>query len=731
MKVLQGFFLGLLAVVLSIAALLTASAFKWAQELPDLSELDAYNYTATTQIFGRNGEFIGELVPVAGADKASTNRIPVALEGVSPAALAAIVASEDDQFFRHYGFDTPALLKATYLEFLGGGGRGGSGITFQVVKNTVLSDIQEDRTLERKFKELMLSVELERRLTKEEILQRYINVVYWGGNVYGIRQAAKAYFDKDPSQLSLAEGLYLARLLPAPSRVYEDFVDTRKGMRGVLDNMVAQGVVSRELAERAWLEPLQPTGWNVTYDAAGNIVGEPQRTGESIRIAESVSSELSKSISLAVRNELQELYGASVVFGSGGFKVYTTIDPSTQRAAMQASKDAEVPPGAQLAIAGLDPKTGNILAMVGEHLVEGQREVEYNRALNAWRQPGSSFKPIVYATALEQGGYTQASLVDDERTTFAQQNGPDWIPNNHDNTFSGFKTLRQHLDLSRNIPVIKLVEAVGPEAVTARARELGYDTVQPTLALALGSYEVTPLQHASALGSFANGGVHAQPHLIERIEDGEGNVIWEHKKRDTRVWSEATAYVMLDLMHGNVTDPGAYSRRAQIDGRWVAGKTGTTNDDKDIWFVGMTPGIVAAVWIGFDDASPIPKKIDPALTRAGDGTVGSSRQPIYVWKAFVEAALRGTPGSPDGYPVPPGVTFAKVSLDTGTLNASGVNAAFVEGTEPGRAQQLTATPITVTVAVDQRTNKRATAATPPDQVQYIDVSPDDLSGYLN
>ncbi len=731
MKVLQGFFLGLLAVVLSVAALLTASAFKWAQELPDLSELDGYSYSATTQIFGRNGELIGELVPVAGADKASTNRIPVTLEDVSPAALAAIVASEDDQFFRHYGFDTPALLKATYLEFLGEGGRGGSGITFQVVKNTVLNDIKEERTLERKFKELMLSVELERRLTKEEILQRYVNVVYWGGNVYGIRQAAKAYFDKDPSQLSLAEGLYLARLLPAPSRIYEDFVDTRRGMRGVLDNMVAQGVVSRELAQRAWLEPIQPTGWSVTYDAEGNIVGEPQRTGESIRIAESVSSELSKSISLAVSNELQELYGASVVFGSGGFRVYTTIDPSTQLAAMQASKDAEVPPGAQLAVVGLDPKTGDILAMVGERLVEGQREGDLNRALNAWRQPGSSFKPIVYATAIEQGGYTQASLVADERTAFAQRGQPDWVPSNHDNTFTGLKTLRQHLDISRNIPVAKLVEAVGPETVTARARELGYETVQPTMALALGSYEVTPLQHASALGSFANGGVHVEPHLIERIEDGEGNVMWEHEQRETRVWSEGTAYVMLDLLHGNVTDPGAYSRRAQIDGRWVAGKTGTTNEDRDIWFVGMTPGIVAAVWIGFDDSSSIPRKIDPALTRAGDGTVSSSRQPIYVWKEFVEAALRGTPGSPEGYPVPPGVTFARMDLSTGTASSSGINAAFVEGTEPGRRSQVAATPITVTVAIDQRTNKRATPETPPDQVRYIDVSPEDLSGYLN
>lgn len=188
MKVLQGIFIGILAIVLSLAAHLTASAFRWAQELPDLSELDAYEYSSISQVFARDGELIGEILPL-GQDGALTDRIPVRLDEVSPAALAAIIAYEDSQFFNHYGFDISGLTAAVYELALADGGRGGSTITTQVIKNSLLSDLASDRSIERKAKELMLAVQLERRLTKAEILQRYMNLVYWGSNLYGVRQA--------------------------------------------------------------------------------------------------------------------------------------------------------------------------------------------------------------------------------------------------------------------------------------------------------------------------------------------------------------------------------------------------------------------------------------------------------------------------------------------------------------------------------------------------------------
>lgn len=730
MKLLQGLFLVILSLVLSVAALLTASAFKWAQELPELSKLDSYEFSAVSQIFDRNGRQIGVIVPALGEDLQSTNRTPVSLEEVSPAALMAIVASEDSQFFNHYGFDVPALLKATYLEFLGDGGRGGSTITIQTVKNLLLTEIRGERSLERKIKELMLAIKLERRLTKSEILQRYINLAFWGKNFYGIRAASQGYFGKEPIDLTLAEGLYLARLIPAPNSRYDNFVAIRNQMRIVLDSMVNLGMISQEAAQRAWREPIEPIGWEVEYDEEGNIVGEPQRTDERPEVTGSVTSDLAPHLTYAVRNWLTNRFGEARVFSSGGLKVYTTIDSQMQIAANQASLNAEVPAGAELAIVGLNPQTGEVLAMVGGHLEEGEEVDEFNRALNAYRQPGSSFKPIIYATAVEQGGYTQASIVVDEATTFYQpgQSVP-WRPDNHDFSFIGAWTLRKHLDVSRNIPVAKLVEAVTPEAVVARASELGYQNLEPYLAIALGSYVVTPMQHASAMGAFANGGVHVEPYFIERVEDADGNVLYEHTPRETRVWSEQTAYIILDMMHGTVVDTGGFSGRAQIDGRYVAGKTGTTNNDRDIWFVGMTPGIVSAVWIGYDDNRPIPERIPNELARE-NGLITSSRQPIYIWEDFVTAALRGR-DTPDSYPVPEGISFQTINLKTGAPDPNGVRAAFDKNTLASLGRNAQGKAITITIPVDRRTDTRATPETPRNYIDWRQINPQDIGQYIS
>jgi penicillin-binding protein 1A len=715
--------------VLSTASFMTASAFKWAEELPDLSTLDTMSLTATSHIFAHDGTPIGDLVPTLGEDRASTNRTLVTLDEVSPAMLAAIIASEDDGFFRHYGFEPLAILKAVYTEFFTDDNRGGSTITIQTIKNTVLSELQDERTLERKAKELMLAVELERRLTKPEILQWYINVVYWGGNLYGIHAAAEAYFGKKPIDLNLAEGLYLARLIPLPHAFYEDFAATRQNMRAVLNNMVAKGTISRERADEAWRYNLQPRGWQVEYDGNGNIVGTPQRTDESISIVRSVSSDLAPHVTYAVRDWLLEKFGRQRVFGSGGLRVYTTIDRQAQEAANRASRNAELPEGAQVAIVGIDPETGRVLAMVGEHLREGVRPGEYNRAMaRPGRQPGSSFKPIIYATAFEQGLFTQSSVVMDERISMAVRGQPNWEPQNHDKTFAGSHTLRYHLNFSRNIPVAKLVEAVTPEAVVARARELGYTNMQPFLSIALGSTEVTPLQHASAMGAFANKGVHVSPYIIERVEDADGNVLYQYTPRETRVWSEQTAYLMLDLMHGNVVDPGAFSRRAAIEGRWVAGKTGTTNDDRDIWFVGMTPGIVAAVWIGYDQPRPVPRNIPAAQTREGDGQVNSSRQPVYAWREFVTEALRGVP-TPAEYPVPEGITFRNINLQTGLPDPRGVRMAFASGTESLLRNNAERPMDPITIPIDTRTKTRATANTPREFITWINITPDQIGQY--
>src|SRR5690606_17345499 len=256
------------------------------------------------------------------------------------------------------------------------------------------------------------------------------------------------------------------------------------------------------------------------------------------------------------------------------------------------------------------------------------------------------------------------------------------------------------------------------EAVAEKARQLGYD-VEPYPAMALGSFEVTPLQHTAAIAAFANGGVYIEPYFIQRVEDSEGNVIYEAAPHSARVWSEETAYIMLDLMHGNVVDRDpatGFSNRASVPGRWVAGKTGTTNDEKDIWFVGLTPGLAASVWIGNDDNTRLPSRMT-----LSDGTVdavNSSRQPIYVWNDFVGAALRGRSGAGEGFPVPEGIVFHKIDLKTGAPSENGVTAAFRRSDDLA-AQQL-ATAVRLRIPIDTATGQRATVDTPADSLQLID-----------
>lgn len=712
---------------LSVTAFMVSASIKWANELPDLSSLDSLDVTVTSQVFSREGQKIGEILPVIGADRETTNRIPVSLDEVSPAVLEAFIAYEDDQFFNHYGFDLPAIAKAVAKEVLGKSDRGGSTITVQVVKNTLLSNIAQSRSMERKIKELMLAVELERRLTKPEILQRYINVVFWGGQIYGIRAAAEAYFDKNPIELTLAEGLYLARLLPAPNSRHKEFKETRNSMRIVIDKMLEQNTISELEAKRAWLYNLQPRGWRVDYDNEGNAI-TAERTGEPLVARKTLSSSLSPGIIFAVRNWLIEHFGEELVFNRGGLKVYTTINKRAQEVANEVSANAEAPEGAQLAFVGLDPRTGEILAMMGERIIPGEKSGEFNRALQANRQPGSSFKPITYATAIEVAGYNEATVLNDAETAFPNPGHAPYKPHNHDNKWLGLHTLRYQMNVSRNIPAILALEAASAQEVANRAIELGYKNVQPYYSIAIGSIETTPLQHAAAYGAFANGGVKMEPYFIQRVEDIDGNVLYEAKPRGTRVWTPETAYIILDLLYANVHDQGAFSRRAKLPNRFVGGKTGTTNNEKDIWFAGVTPGFVSAVWIGYDDNRSIPKHMDDALTRE-NSRVNSSRQPVYIWHDFVEGSLAYLPDLPDEFPKPEGIVMRRFDIDTGQASNTGVLGAF-KATDKLRVSPMLPE-LTIQIAIDTRTKTRATAATPREFIEYIEIKPDEIEKYIN
>ncbi len=242
----------------------------------------------------------------------------------------------------------------------------------------------------------------------------------------------------------------------------------------------------------------------------------------------------------------------------------------------------------------------------------------------------------------------------------------------------------------------------------------------PVPAIALGSFEVTPLAHASALGAFANGGVHIEPHLIERVTDADGNVLFEAAPRRTKVWSETTAYLMLDMLRGNVVDRDPYglSNRAELSGRWVGGKTGTTNNERDIWFVGLTPETVSAVWIGYDEPRPIPE-----ATPNGE-VIGSSRQPVWIWKRFAEEALAGKASRT--LRAPRDVVFEKVNLSTGVPSAQGTRVAFARGTQPGAAGREVASYLNISVPIDTRTKTRASASTPREYLEWREISPNEV-----
>jgi len=324
-------------------------AYAYTRGLPDLSQLDRLRLTATSTLFARDGSLLAQLASVE--EGRAIHRGLVRLSQVSPAAVAAIVFSEDRRYFQHYGVDFLRLFGALYA-VLKGDLQGGSTISTQVLKNTLLKDLAQERTLERKVKEWALALELERRYTKEEILEMYLNVVPWGGNAVGLGGAAEAYFGKDPGALTLAEGLYLASLVPAPNARYGDLKGVRERMRRLLEEMVAEGWVSREVAEAAWREPLAPRGWRVRYDGEGNLL-EAELADPEARLVRPLDPRMAPHFVLEVRRFLEARFGKEKVYGEGGLRVYTTLDPAMQRAAEAAVSRARLPEGADLALVAL------------------------------------------------------------------------------------------------------------------------------------------------------------------------------------------------------------------------------------------------------------------------------------------------------------------------------------------------------------------------------------------
>ncbi len=594
-------------------------------------------------------------------DARMERRTPVELAAVPPVLIKAVLAVEDRRFYAHEGLD-PRRIRAAALANLGARryAQGGSTLTQQLIKNYYL---HHEKSLARKAKEAAMAVLFERRHSKEEILEAYLNEVYLGqdgaASIAGVEEAARHYFSRGVSQLELPEAALLAGLVRAPGTYdparHPERARTRRAT--VLGLMVAQGRISEEEAARARRAPLPPPR------RARPLDGAPYFTDFALR-------------------ELRDRFSRDALTREG-YRIFTTLDPRAQRAAERAvaeglaeldgpaSSDSEDPGArAQAALVVLDPRTGELRALIGGR---DWRASQFNRVVQARRQPGSLFKPFVYLAALADGERTLASPVADTALSVTVA-GRAWAPRNHDGVFHGTVTLREALEGSYNVATARLALDVGLERVAETARRVGIRSdLRPVPSLALGAFEVTPLEMATAYGTLAAGGVRAAPRSILEVVTPEGEILAAHDLRVERRIAEGPAFLVTRALQG-VVERGTAARAAALGYRGrAAGKTGTTNDSRDAWFVGYTPELLALAWVGFDDNRP--------LGRTG------AQAALPIWTRFMRGyAAAG--GAADFVP-PPDVVELEVDAATGLLAHPSCGPsrpeAFLVGTEPSES----------------------------------------------
>lgn len=592
-------------------------------QIPDFTLFETRKISQSTKIYDRTGKIL--LYDVHKDEK----RTIVPFESISPFVKNAAVAIEDEQFYQHIGIEPKAILRAVLVNLHlreGYLGQGGSTITQQVIKNALLS---QERTITRKIKEWILAIKLEHTMTKEEILTLYLNDAPYGGNIYGVEEASMTYFGKHARELDLIESAYLAAIPQAPTRYSPygtnlDKLEARKNL--VLKKMLSLKMITQEeydktLVEKVKFLPSQERGL------------------------------LAPHFVMYIREQLAEKYGEEMI-NEGGLKVITTIDMDLQTKAEETVKhyveQNETSFNAKNAgLIALDPKTGQILSMVGSRdYFDVKHEGNFNITL-AKRQPGSAFKPFVYAAAFEQG-YTPDTQVFNVRTEFSThcdawgnplagaEKSACYRPENYDHQYNGPMSLRDALAQSVNVPAVKMLYLVGLDNAIDMAQRLGITTLkdksQYGLTLVLGGGEVTLLEMSSAYGVFANDGKRNPYTGILSIEDNQGKVIAEYSQNDTQVVSPEVARKISDVLSDNVARTPAFGADSylKVDDRQIAVKTGTTNNYKDAWIIGYTPSLVVGAWAGNNDNTPMEKKV-----------AGYIIAPL--WNAFFTAASSSIP----------------------------------------------------------------------------------------
>ncbi|QCQ97214.1 transglycosylase domain-containing protein [Brevundimonas sp. SGAir0440] len=571
----------------------------FARGLPDTSSLYQVDRQPSITYLDRNGALI--------ATRGTQMAPPADLDALPDYVPAAFIAIEDRRFYHHPGFDPIGMMRAMATNVRAGRVvQGGSTLTQQLAKNLFLTP---DQNMRRKVQELMLAVWLEMKFSKKEILALYLNRVYFGAGAYGIEAASQRYFDKSAKNLTVGEAALLAGLLKAPSRYSPVSESERAAARAtvVLNEMEEAGVITAAQREQAVTQPV--------------IVSRTLATQH----AQYFIDWLDKSIRSLVGEPTEDMV------------VETTLDLTLQTAAERSVRrilDRDAGKGVQqAALVALDGD-GRVRAMIGG---SSYADSQFNRAVDARRQAGSAFKPFVYLAAVE-AGYTPQTPVVDQPITIGN-----WSPRNYSGTFSGNMTLAQAVAQSTNTVAAYVADQVGRDSVARAARRLGIESrigLEP--AMALGAVEVSPIEMATAYDAFANGGRRVDAYGISRIRTPQGRVIYQRQSGQSgQAINNPSLYYMNQMLRGVVTSGSG--RSAAISGRDLAGKTGTTSDYKDAWFVGYTGGFVTAVWVGKDDNT------------AMRGVTGGS-SPAAIWKGFMEAALPrlDAPAIPNGPPMPEG-----------------------------------------------------------------------------
>lgn len=641
----------------------------YGNDLPDYKKLATYAPPVATRLYASDGSLLIEY--------AEERRVFIDFDDLPPQLVNAFIAAEDQNFWTHPGIDIQGITRAAVnngLRMLGFDARfsGASTITQQVAKNFFLTS---ERTISRKIKEAILAMRLERTFSKEHILTLYLNQIYLGARAYGVGSAALMYFNKPVSELTLSECAFLAALPKAPNN--RDHAIERRNY--VLNRMVDEGYITQSDATTAMAEPLNiNSGFTAQMDADFQYFAED------------------------VRRQLLETLGRDTLYNQGLY-IKTTIVPELQHAASSAlnkeldrynSVRGENEPKLQGAIIAMNPHTGRIVAMSGGRSFA---DSSFNRATQAMRQIGSTIKPFVYLAALERGMSPQALILDAPIVGWREDNSL-WKPENYDKKFLGDIPLRYALETSRNVPAVRLVQQLGVENAIEVAQRFGVyppDLKNVNLSLALGSGETTLERLVLGYSAFVNGGHVVQPKLVDYIEDRYGRVIngpetelieWqpdmlppERVDENEPLSDPQSLYQMVSILQG-VVERGT-GKQARVPGHTIAGKTGTTNDVKDIWFVGFSKNLIAGVYLGFDMPRPL-------------GTGAGSHMAARVFADFMKTALANE--KDQAFSIPDGLTFVRVNRMSGAAatedpNGTIITEAFKPGQHPNPAPAAKAT----------------------------------------